>query len=424
GPRVAGRRADYLIAGEARSGGGQLHANLRLIDGGDGAILWSQSFSRPAAEAEALRAQIAAAAADVGICAEGGRRPPPRDIDAETLRLYLEGCREKHGDWRRSAQLMGEAVRRRPDFAHAWAMLAAATGAIAPDGDAGATLRAQADADARRALALDPDEGEAWDARSEILSGPALWSQRMALLTEGHRRDPDNAVVNTDLAFDLADVGRRDEALAYAQSAVQHDAFSAIMTAQLIRLLGFYGAAGEADPLIAEAARRWPGDPSIAEAQFRIAALSADPRAALRLLSRPRLDFDMAAPEKEAWTKVLAARLAPSPQARGKAEASLRAMLQDPDPSYRTQGVVDFTLLGDLDAAYALAASFPDRTFPARWVLFYDAMAPFRADARFMRFAGRQGLIQAWRSTGRWPDFCLRPSRPYDCPAAARAAGF
>ncbi|MBS0361604.1 MAG: hypothetical protein JSR98_09505 [Proteobacteria bacterium] len=420
---AAARRADYVINGEARSGDGVLHANLRLLDGRSGAILWSQSFARKATEADALRAQIAGAAADVGVCVEGGHRPPP-DMDAETLRLYLEGCQQKHGDWARSARLLAETVRRRPDFAHGWAMFAAATGAIAPDGEAGASTRAQADAYARRALALDPDEGEAWDARSEAAPGPRRWKERMALLAEGHRRDPDNAIVNVDLAYELADVGRRDEALSYAQLAVQHDPFSQVMAGQLIRLLGLYGQRDDAASMIVETLRRWPGDPFVSEARFRIEALSGDPEAALRLLATAGADFGMRGAEANAWKAVLAFRRTPSPQARAAAETAIWAMLPGPDPSYRVGAMTQFSLVGDLDAAYAVAAGFPDWEFPARWVLFYDAMAPFRADRRFMAFAARQGLVEAWRSTGRWPDFCRRPSRPYDCPKAAEAAGF
>ena len=91
------------------------------------------------------------------------------------------------------------------------------------------------------------------------------------------------------------------------------------------------------------------------------------------------------------------------------------------DPATLVDGVIQYTLIGDLDAAYGVAARFPDRAFPARWTLFYDAMAPFRADRRFMAFAARQGLVDIWRRTGRWPDFCRRPDRPYDCARAAYA---
>jgi hypothetical protein len=38
-----------------------------------------------------------------------------------------------------------------------------------------------------------------------------------------------------------------------------------------------------------------------------------------------------------------------------------------------------------------------------------------------MPLAARLGLLDYWRSTGRWPDFCIDPFKPVDCKAAAAA---
>ncbi len=36
-----------------------------------------------------------------------------------------------------------------------------------------------------------------------------------------------------------------------------------------------------------------------------------------------------------------------------------------------------------------------------------------------MALAARIGLVDYWRSTGEWPDFCFDPRLPYDCKAEA-----
>jgi hypothetical protein len=36
-----------------------------------------------------------------------------------------------------------------------------------------------------------------------------------------------------------------------------------------------------------------------------------------------------------------------------------------------------------------------------------------------MRLAARLGLVDYWRSSGHWPDFCADPGLPYDCKAEA-----
>ena len=38
-----------------------------------------------------------------------------------------------------------------------------------------------------------------------------------------------------------------------------------------------------------------------------------------------------------------------------------------------------------------------------------------RADPRFIGLANRMGLVQLWRQTGVWPDFCQDPGLRYDC---------
>ena len=56
-------------------------------------------------------------------------------------------------------------------------------------------------------------------------------------------------------------------------------------------------------------------------------------------------------------------------------------------------------------------------------VLFRPAYRGFRKDRRFMPLAARFGLVDYWRTTGVWADYCRDPDLPYDCKAeAAKAA--
>jgi hypothetical protein len=38
-----------------------------------------------------------------------------------------------------------------------------------------------------------------------------------------------------------------------------------------------------------------------------------------------------------------------------------------------------------------------------------------RRDPRFMQLAVRYRLVDYWRSSGKWPDFCSDPGLPYNC---------
>ncbi len=79
---------------------------------------------------------------------------------------------------------------------------------------------------------------------------------------------------------------------------------------------------------------------------------------------------------------------------------------------------------GDLDGAFAEATKPVPATRHTTVHLFQPELKAFRADPRFMPLAHRLGLVDFWLATGRWPDFCAEPDRPYDCRAvAAEVAG-
>src|SRR5262249_11593049 len=48
-------------------------------------------------------------------------------------------------------------------------------------------------------------------------------------------------------------------------------------------------------------------------------------------------------------------------------------------------------------------------------VLFRPPQAHLRADPRFMRVAAHLGLLDYWKRSGDWPDFCADPDLTYDC---------
>jgi hypothetical protein len=53
--------------------------------------------------------------------------------------------------------------------------------------------------------------------------------------------------------------------------------------------------------------------------------------------------------------------------------------------------------------------------------LFVPVTEQMRHDARFMPLARHIGLVDYWRETGHWPNFCSETDLPYDCRAEAAA---
>jgi hypothetical protein len=81
--------------------------------------------------------------------------------------------------------------------------------------------------------------------------------------------------------------------------------------------------------------------------------------------------------------------------------------------------------LGFVDDAFQLAARIdPEWVEPVTVsYLFTPLTASMRRKPLFMALAQRLGLVDYWRTSGHWPDFCAEPSLPYDCKAeAARLA--
>jgi len=79
--------------------------------------------------------------------------------------------------------------------------------------------------------------------------------------------------------------------------------------------------------------------------------------------------------------------------------------------------------LGETDLAFEQAGKILKTQDDNPSFLFTPQMAALRRDPRFMPLAARIGLLDYWRSTGKWPDFCAGPHAEVDCRAAAARAG-
>ncbi len=77
------------------------------------------------------------------------------------------------------------------------------------------------------------------------------------------------------------------------------------------------------------------------------------------------------------------------------------------------QGLAEF---GRRDELFDYLANWRDpKHLGFLGVLFRPPFRDFWPDPRSMRIAAKFGLIDYWKSTGHWPDFCSWPDLPYDC---------
>ncbi len=415
----------FRIDGDAQSDAGVLHATIRLSHEQDGPIYWSKTFSRPVGEIEALREEMMSKLADVAICALGRTNPKAASFSVDALRLLLGACDLKQvPDYPETVKLLEQLVALRPDFAHGWALLAVFEQFVAmlTPGEA-KTLRADAERSAQRALALDPNDADAYYARALGMERLARWSEQMDLLARGHALDPMNGRIDNAIGIDLEEVGRWREAVAFHQRAVKVDPFSTAKTAALIYSLGWGDDPSAANAVLAEARERFGHHRVIAYVDFTFNASIGDPRRAQSVLDDPARGFVFLPDRIELWTSLIADRIAPSAANEARADRAIRAAMGSPDV-YLPLVIEMLARRSRVDEAFEVI----DRLRPEEkgdlepWILFTALTKPLRHDPRFMTVAARYGLVSIWKQTGHWPDFCDDPALPYACRVEAERA--
>jgi hypothetical protein len=120
----------------------------------------------------------------------------------------------------------------------------------------------------------------------------------------------------------------------------------------------------------------------------------------------------------------LKARLGSPEDKRAAAQVVEKSVYEGAIPPF--SGMAVLSSLGDVDGAFRVADrvltdEYIRRSFGEHviYFLFGAETIALRRDPRFMPLAQRLGLVDYWRSTGHWPDFCAEPGLPYDCKAVA-----
>jgi hypothetical protein len=86
-------------------------------------------------------------------------------------------------------------------------------------------------------------------------------------------------------------------------------------------------------------------------------------------------------------------------------------------------GVQALGEMNRVDDVFRLIASAPRGTLKDPYVLFRPWLAEARRDPRFMTVAKSLGLLEYWKTSGHWPDFCSDPGLKYDCKKEAARLG-
>ena len=385
---------DAIVTGDVRRGGEGYEVRVELIDVRDGAQMWSRRYEAPPAELPFLDGRMAADLSRV-LRRRAPAAAPKYSGRPEAHEEYLLGLRDWNrrivdGQWKRSElessiRHFQRATELDPRFAAAYAGLANAYGVmvgyrmISP---AEGTMKVLAAA--RKALELDPENGEAYTSIATT-SFNNLWD------FEGAERDyrraiafqPNYATAHQWYGESLQALGRFADARREIDLAYALDPLSVAITST--KCWHFYYE------------RRYREAIDFAR-QIETRDASRTPHtcvtASLQALGELEAALDYA--DQHGMATASAVREAARRGGiRGVYEARLQSRLQHPERVDRFAVMIarHYAFLGDAEQAFAwLDKAYQRRDSDVPWFHVHPEFDALRADARFLELARRVGL--------------------------------
>ena len=427
--RVAELGVALLFDATVEDDGGIVKVRVHLDDPARHVTLWSGAADGTSDTRDQVQATIAGEIVAVLACSNRALVPAHGLTDPDLLSRYLHACdifvRGFYSDRDKYDLLtsLREVAAKAPGFTPAHSDLAKFSlyfAATLPPEQA-LPLRKEGEVEAHKALALDPKSPDAYLALSWVL--PVMdWAGQEKLLRQGVAADPGWPHTNGFLGFILQETGRLQEAAGFLQKAATADlqidwgpanAGSECLAGQFDPAMSYFSDALKRKPDSFDLqnglvnclylAQRWTDlhnaihDPSLRPATFTLEHVARDD------------------------TYIDAARTR-KPQAIAKTKALALASPSGSN-SVIVQGIEILAVLGHSDDAFELAKRYAPGaplTGGTTAFLFGPLTAPLRHDPRFMALAARLALVDFWRTSGKWPDFCSDPTLPYDCRAEAQ----
>lgn len=420
-----------LVDGSVQEDGETSRVSIRLEDARTHVTLWSADYRRDTKQAADLGTEVAAKVADIIEIAEFARTNPPPLEDDTALSALLEThdlLRANRRDtWARLLELTQRVVAIAPGFAFGHSTLGLANAYavrwnVMPQQSP--AMAATSRRESYRALAIDPHDAGAYFTLAVLARSyrekDAILSKGLA--AHGHPAPPLGAL-NTREASLLQSVGRLRDGLPFSQRALALDSLSPPKTSNLIWGYATVGDMAAARDLLDQGLKRWPNHRNIRQTRLNILTFYAPPAEAIAVLDDPaKRPAELAPREVAVWRSFLEAKRSASrkPSPRTTQSIARAADAGEIDPG---MAAMMLSSLGDVGLAFreadqAFGGQDDDPSF-----LFTPSTAAMRRDPRFMPLAARLGLVDYWRGTGKWPDFCTGPHREVDCRAALARAG-
>jgi TolB-like protein len=407
--------AEFLVSGRISSNGNMLRVQMQISDPAESISIWSGTFEKDIGSRAALHDAVATAVADAAHFAVIGRTGKVR-LNAAGVAALVE-ARESMTAVSRPNPLLQMAdykkiIAAEPNFSWAHSGLAAADAFQLKSDPQNVMLRDEARREAKRALELDPANGEAYVAL-ELVLPRFSWKERELVLLRGIKADPGFSPVTYMEGRLRSAVGRNQDALFWFRRGYNIDPLHANNTFTYAVSLLSQGSPAESQRLLLQMDAQWPQHIATRNAHFWTSILSGARDETLSILADPsKWPVGMNQKSASVWRLTITApkeRLAQTRVAvkETAAEGSLS----------RGEALLLLSMLDDIDGAFAQAQYYLPSDPQWGPLLFLEPTRPMRRDPRFMALAVKLGFASYWRSTDQWPDFCSAGDLPYDCKA-------
>jgi TolB-like protein/class 3 adenylate cyclase/cytochrome c-type biogenesis protein CcmH/NrfG len=391
-----------VLEGSVRRARDRVRITAQLIDAGTDRHLWAENYDRDLDDIFAIQSDVAQRIVEtlkVQLTPREKARIAERPTeDVQAYEWYLKG---RHYLSRRTAPTLRQAIERfrkavaaDPSFAQAWVGLADGLVLLAHYSATPLTEVAdEARAAAERALALDPDLGEAEVSLGFLADSEWKWEEAERRFRRGLELRPGYAVGYHWFGNYLSTVGRYDEAIATLRRALSLDPLSLPIQLALGTAFNFSGRLEESLEVYRKMIELDPGfAPTYNNLALSLIALGRFEESFDAERQSSRLNPDWVPPE---YVEALHAGYADG-GVRGYWEANLRwssAHVQDQGPSAYLGMAQACAHLGRVDEAFEhleriVASRHPN--LPQE--LGGSLLAPLRSDPRFAEIRRKLGL--------------------------------
>jgi DNA-binding winged helix-turn-helix (wHTH) protein/tetratricopeptide (TPR) repeat protein len=348
-------------------------------------------------------------------------RPPQRHQPlALALQFYQRGIQTRGQASielsEQGAAFFREATRLDPQFADAWGALAWNYRGLLEYGprlDA-PRMKALARSAAARALALDPDNGDAQAALLMLKPFYGNWAEIERGCRRLLRAHPNHDILEFNLGQTLAEVGRPSDALRYFQRVADRQPFWPLAHLRLVITLCGMNRFEEAEDLIDQGMQRWPRRLDYWQLRMRLLMSTGRIAEAMQLANDPeRLPAYASHPLVGFQLETARGLMTGTQRGLDDAFAAIADAVRK-EPGLLPCGAVSAALLKKVDDSFAMlqgyyfgegpwAVGFTDRRITE--LLFMGPTAILQGDTRFGSILERTGLEAYWRATGTQPDY-------------------